>query len=83
MSCVDVIFSNHTLPLVCGEQPIVLVTAWIIWIFQWDPFGQELPVLNSSFGDKMVSWDSVFPITGQFHLDHLHICVYFEKLLLC
>ncbi|KRX36461.1 hypothetical protein T09_5922 [Trichinella sp. T9] len=27
---------------VCGEQPIVLATAWVVWGFPWDPFGQQL-----------------------------------------
>jgi hypothetical protein len=51
---------------VCGEQPVVLATAWVVWGFPWYPFGQELNYINliqalgASFSDKRWPVRAVF-----------------------
>jgi hypothetical protein len=42
MSFVDFGFSNVALLSVCGEQPVVLATVWIVWEFLWNSLGQQL-----------------------------------------
>jgi hypothetical protein len=41
MGYVSEVFRNVALLLVCGEQPIVLATTYVIWGFPWDCVGQQ------------------------------------------
>lgn len=58
VSCVGILFSYRTLLSVCGEQHLVLSTAWIVWGFLWEPLWPTTQLDNSilvpkaSFGDK-------------------------------
>lgn len=58
VSCVGLVFSTRTFPLICGEQPITSATAWVVQRFLWELFGQQLDLMEliynteASFGGK-------------------------------
>lgn len=74
MSCVGVAFSKQALLSICEEQPLVLAT-FQIDISQSQYWKPPLVTKDGQLGPFL-------PIIWQFHLDHLHLCIYFSKLLL-
>lgn len=83
MNCISVVFLS-----VFGEQLTVGATNWVVSLGV--PTGLFWPttqigvtqsqVLESSFGDKKCPYGTLSP--PLFHLDYLHICIYFRKLVL-
>ena len=70
MSYVGFVLSSGVQLSVCGEQPIVLVTTWIIWGFLWDSIHltsnsiecNSAPLLEAFFDEKRYLLDPAFLI---------------------
>lgn len=86
---IGIVFSNRALQAVCGEQPVVLTTASILWRFPMRPLLPTTQLDVAQFYYKKLHFltrDGQLGLHLQiiwwFYFGHLYICMYFRKLLL-
>ena len=90
MNYIRLVFSNRDLPWICGELPIASAIACVVW------GSHGIPLAKNSIRYKPGNWywnhmkicnsrcpaGAVSSTICRFHLDCLHICIYFRKFLL-
>lgn len=59
LSCVGDLFTNGALLSVCGEQPIVMATAWVVCEFLWESFTQQISWMKYNHGTKILWWQEM------------------------